>query len=175
MHAVEENKKNQFGTKVNELFKLVELNPEWDKYVTRKTAAVVRTLIKTQSMTDTMNEFDMKYITVRAHILRAIERISNKDTEFKREGRSKQAKELFELMSTVPDWKIYVTDHEAELAEQFRDVKNFYELSRRIGLKPGNIAGTLYGTTQKIGVIAKIKSRIPQTERRDVDGRREDN
>lgn len=175
MQAVEERKKtnNQFGTKVNELFELIEKNPDWDKYVTNSTAAIIRTLIKTQSMQDTMNEFDMKYVTVRANILRAIERISNKDTQFKREGKSKQAQVLFDLMDSTPDWKDFVTDHEAELAEHFRDIRNFYKLGRITGLAPGNIAGTLYGTTQKIGVIAKIKSRIPQTERRDVDGRKE--
>jgi hypothetical protein len=173
MEAMKERQTNkQFGQKVNELFDIIESTPDWDKYVTRKTAAVIRTLIKTQSMTDTMNEFNMKYITVRSHILKAIERISKKDTEFTRDGQSKQAKELFELMETIPNWTEYVTFHEAEIALCYKDVKNFYEVGRRLGLKPGNIAGTLYGTTQKIGVIAKIKSRIPQTERRDIDKRR---
>lgn len=171
--VVDAKKSNQFGNKVNELFHLLDTVEDWDKYVTRKTASVVRTLQKTQSMNETMAEFNMKYVTVRSHVLRAIERITKRDTVFKREGKSQQSQELFELMDTVEDWEVYVTDNEADLAKQFRDIKNFYELGRMLNLAPSNIAGTLYGTTQKIGVIAKIKSKIPQINRRDVDGRRE--
>ena len=147
----------------------METVENWEKYVTQKTANICKTLYDTQSMNETMEIFDMKYVTVRAHLMRAIERISDRRTDFKREGKSDQAQELFELMDTVPNWKEYVTDHEANMAEEFRKVRNFYKLSEVLGVAPGNIAGTLYGTTQKMGVITKIKAGVPQAQRRNVD------
>lgn len=173
MIAVEEKrnnkKKSPFGAKVNELFELMETVEDWKKYVTSKTADICTYLYNCQSMNETMDHFDMKYITVRAHLMRAAERISDRRTDFKREGKSDQAQELFELMDTVEDWEEYVTEHEANMAKKFREVKNFYKLSEVLGVAPGNIAGTLYGTTQKMGVITKIKAGVPQSQRRNVD------
>lgn len=165
-------KKSPFGAKVNELFEIMETTPDWEQYVTKKTSEICKKLYDNQSMNETMEYFDMKYITVRAHLLRAIERISDKRTDFKREGKSDQAQELFELMDSVENWKEYVTDNEANMAEEYRKVRNFYRLSESLGVAPGNIAGTLYGTTQKMGVITKIKAGVPQSDRRDVDNRR---
>lgn len=162
-------KKSPFGAKVNELFELMETVENWQQYVTKKTADICTYLYESQSMNETMEHFDMKYITVRAHLIRAIERISERRTDFKREGKSEQAQELFHLMDTVSNWKEYVTENEAHMAEEFRKVRNFYKLSAKLGVAPGNIAGTLYGTTQKMGVITKIKAGVPQTQRRNVD------
>lgn len=157
----------QFGKKTRDLLKLVETTPDWEQYVTDKTAEVVKKLHDNQSMQDTMTELDMKYTTVRSHILRAHERISEKRTDFRRGGKSDLAQELFDLMDSIDGWEQYVTPYEAQLAKQFKDVKNFYELGRNLSIAPGNIAGTLYGTTQKVGVIGKIKEGKPQSERRD--------
>jgi hypothetical protein len=171
-----------FGEKIREVFELMENTPDWEKYVTEKTANVVKYLKESQSMIDTEKKFSMKYITVRSHVLRAGERIKSRDSEFKHEGKSKLAKELFELMDTVENWEQYVTPYEAELAKKFKEVCNFYKLSTLLGMDKivldkngkekiisgaGNIAGTLYGTTQKIGVIGKIKERRLQADRRD--------
>lgn len=167
--AEKRKKKAQFGAKVNELFELMETVEGWEKYVTTKTADICNYLYNSQSMNETMEHFDMKYITVRAHLMRAAERISNRRTDFKREGKSEQAQDLFKLMDTVENWEEYVTEHEANMAKEFRKVRNFYDLAKVLGVAPGNIAGTLYGTTQKMGVITKIKAGVPQSQRRNVD------
>lgn len=163
----------KFGDKLIELHQVIDETPEWEQYVSKKTAEVVNYVIESQSTDDAMKHFDMKYTTVRSHLLRALERVSTKKTDFKRYGKSEQATELFDLMDNTPNWKEYVTDNEVFLAEEFKKVRNFYELGRMLDLAPSNIAGTLYGTTQKIGVVGKIKQKLPQTERRDIDGRRE--
>lgn len=163
----------QFGEKTLELFALMEGTENWPQYVTKKTAEIITVLKETQSMLETQQFFanengeEMKYTTVRSHILKAIDRIGNKKTDFRRGGKSELAQELFDLMDNTPDWEDYVTNYESELAKKFKKVRNFYELGRELNMAPGNIAGTLYGTTQKLGVIAKIKEGIPQTNRRD--------
>lgn len=164
---MEKKVNKQFGEKTREVFKLIESNPDWEKYVTDNTAEIVKYVKKSQSMQETMQEFDMKYTTVRSHILRASDRIKNKRTDFRHEGRSKLARELFNLMDNVNNWEQYVTTYEAELAKKFKEEKNFYEMGRKLNISPGNIAGTLYGTTQKVGVIGKIKERRLQSDRRD--------
>lgn len=167
-------KKAAYGARSKELFELMDTVENWEQYLTEDTADIVKHLRITESVVETAEHFELKYPTVHANILRAIDRIKNKRTDFKRGGKTKQARELFELMDKVENWKEFVTDYEAFLAEQYRKVKNFYELGRILDLKPSNIATTLYGSTQKIGVIGKIKEGIPQTQRRDVDNRRED-
>lgn len=163
----------QFGEKTLELFDLMDSTPGWEQYVTKKTADIVKFVKESQSMKETQikfakeNEKEMKYTTVRSHILKAIDRIKNKRTDFTRQGKSDLAQELFELMDRTTEWESSVTNYEAELAKKFKEVKNFYELGRELNMAPGNIAGTLYGTTQKLGVIGKIKEGIPQTDRRD--------
>jgi DNA-binding CsgD family transcriptional regulator len=157
----------QFGKKTRDLLNLIDTTPDWEQYVTDKTAEVVKMIHVNQSMQDTMDELDMKYTTVRSHLLRAFDRISEKRTDFRRGGKSDLAQELFDLMDNVDNWEAYVTNYEAQLAQQFRDVKNFYELGRQLSIAPGNIAGTLYGTTQKVGVIGKIKEKLLQSDRRD--------
>lgn len=161
-----DNVNKQFGKKTRDLLNLIEVTPDWEQYVTDKTAEVVKKVHGNQSMKETIDELDMKYTTVRSHLLKAYDRISEKRTDFRRGGKSDLATELFELMN-VEDWETFVTPYEAELAKQYKEVKNFYELGRKLNISPGNIAGTLYGTTQKIGVIGKIKERLPQVERRD--------
>lgn len=165
--GIEINKK--FGKKMKYLFELIESNPDWEKYVQPKTAHIVKTVYQNQSMIDSEKELDMKYITIRSHLIKALKRIVDKNTDFKQGGGGEQAQELFTLMDDISEWKEYVTIHEAELAEKFKEVKNFYEVARQFNLSAGNIAGTLYGTTQKIGVINKIKQKIQQTDRRNID------
>ena len=157
----------RFGQKTLRVLELMETVPEWEKYVTDKTAEVLKYLRETQSIEQTKTHFGMEYTTVRSHILRGIDRIENKKTYYRRNGQTELAQELFELMENTPNWEEYVTHYEAELAKNFKKVKNFYKLGKQLNIAPSNIAGTLYVTTQKIGVIGKIKERIPQTQRRD--------
>lgn len=163
----------QFGEKTLELLRLMDETPNWEQYVTEKTGEIITILKETQSIKETQDFFkdengkDMPYITVRSHILKAIDRIKNKKTNFRRGGKSELAQQLFSLMDTTANWEQYVTHYEAELAKKYREVRNFYKLGEELKIAPSNIAGTLYGTTQKIGVIGKIKEGVPQNERRD--------
>lgn len=167
---VEEKKINKkFGKKILNLFQLINADPDWEKYVQPKTANVVKTVYRNQSMINSEKELDMRYITIRSHLIKAAERIKDKNLDFKQGGGGEHAQELFTLMDETAEWKDYVTNHEAELAEKFKEVKNFYEVARQFNLSAGNIAGTLYGTTQKIGVINKIKQKIQQVDRRNID------
>lgn len=171
----------QFGKKMRRLFELIETVEDWEQYVTEETAEIVKYVYDVQSMKVAESGLSMKAPTIRAHLLRAMDRISEKNTTFKHGGKSELAQELFALMDEVPNWEEYVTEYEAMLAKTFREVKNFYKLSEIFGLDKfvtgddgkekkisggGNIAGTLYGTTQKVGVIGKIKEARLQSDRR---------
>lgn len=151
---------SQLGGKVHELFKLIETTPDWEKFVSDQTEHVVKTLYKHKNMTDTLEELNMKYTTARAHLLRAIDRISERRVDFLRKGESKQAQQLFELMDAIPCWEQEVTEREAMLAKKFRKVRSFYEMGRELDQSPGNIAATLYGSTQKMGVVGKLLKRL---------------
>ncbi|AEO93775.1 gp517 [Bacillus phage G] len=162
----------RFGEKTLELFDLMEKTPDWEKYVSEKTGEIITFLKETQSMKETEDFFGeggepMPYITIRSHILKAIDRIKHKKTTFRQGGRSAKSKELFRLMEITPNWEEYVTHYEAELAKKYREVKSFSKLGEELNIAPSNIAGTLYGSTQKLGVIGKIKEGVPQSERRD--------
>lgn len=152
----------QFGGKIKELFLLIEKVPDWDKYVSEQTAVIIRTLYSNKNMNDTLEQLDMKYTTVRAHLTRAIDRIKEQRKDYLRDGRSELAQRLFALMDN-PEWTKSLTDYEKVLAEKFKEKKNFYEVGRELNITPGNIAATLYGNTQKLGVIGKIeKQKIKQ-------------
>lgn len=175
MIRLDKNFNLKLGNLALELFEAMNKEPEWEKYVSVKTAKVIKVFYEIQNMNETCRVLGhMKYTTVRSHIIRALNRITEKKTDFKHGGKSEQAQELFDLMDNVTEWPKFVTNQEYELATKFRQVRSFYELGRQLNLKPGNIAGTLYGTTQRIGVIGKIKLKINQTDRRDIDGRREE-
>ena len=177
MNSQKQNKQpvnKRFGEKVNELFYLMNNTPNWEKYVSEKTGQVITVLKETQSIKETEEIFEMKYITVRSHIIKAVDRIKNKKTDFRRGGKSKRAQELFSLMDNTPNWEQYVTHYEAELAKKYKEVKNFYRLGEELNLAPSNIACTLYGSTQKLGVIGKIQEGVPQVERRDFSVLQED-
>ena len=146
----------QFGPKIQELFRLMETVKAWEQYVPLESIRVVKKLYELRNMTDTSEQLDMKYVTVREHALRAARRIKEQKLDYLRDGRSALAQRLFDLMSK-DDWKIGLTEQEVMLAEKFREVKSFYELGRQLDLVPGNIAATLYGSTQKLGVINKIE------------------
>jgi DNA-binding NarL/FixJ family response regulator len=146
----------QFGPKIQELFHLMDTIKDWEQYVPLESIRVVKKLYELKNMTDTSEELDMKYVTVREHCLRAARRIKEKKLDYLRDGRSQLAQRLFDLMDRE-GWQTGLTEYEIALAEKFREVKSFYELARQLNLVPGNIAATLYGSTQKLGVISKIE------------------
>lgn len=149
----------QLGDKVHDLFELIEETPNWEKYVSSQTEKVVKTLYRTKVMKNTMEELDMKYTTVRAHLMRARDRIGKKKVDYLRDGESKLSRKLFQLMES-DKWRNCLTEHEVLLAEEYRKEKNFHEVARKLDLTPGNIAATLYGNTQKRGVISKIEKQL---------------
>jgi DNA-binding CsgD family transcriptional regulator len=151
----------QFGKKIKNLFELINQEKNWEQYVSEKTALIVKTLYKNMNMTETLEELEIKYPTARAHILRALDRIENHKLDYLHKGQSEQAQKLFKLMNSE-DWETVLTDNEVLLAKNFKELKNFYEVSRKLNVKPGNIAATLYGSTQKLGVIFKLEQHNKQ-------------
>ena len=65
----------QFGPKIQELFRLMETVKAWEQYVPLESIRVVKKLYELRNMTDTSEQLDMKYVTVREHALRAARRI----------------------------------------------------------------------------------------------------
>lgn len=149
----------QLGNKVHDLFNLIETVDDWEKYVSSKTEEIVKTLYKTKVIKDSMDELGLKYSTIRSHLMRARERIKDRRVDYLRNGESKMSQQLFSLME-IKGWQKNLTDHEILLAKEYKKEKNFYQVARKLGLTPGNIAGTLYGNTQKLGVIEKIKEQL---------------
>ena len=154
----------QFGPKIQELFSLMETVKDWEQYVPLESIKIVKKLYELKNMTETTGFFNMKYVTVREHALRASRRIKEKKLDYLRDGRSTLALRLFGLMEQE-DWRDGLTEYEVKLAEKFHEVKNFYELGRQLDLVPGNIAATLYGSTQKLGVINKIEKHFKQIQK----------
>lgn len=150
---------NQFGSKIKELFTLIEATKDWEKYVAPQTAEVVNTVYDLKNMAEALDKLDMKYTTARAHLMRALERIGNKKLDRLRDGLSRQAQRLLDLMEDE-NWKDGLTDREVEVAEMFHDTKNFYEAARQLDISPSSVAITLYGSTQKLGVVNKIKRNL---------------
>lgn len=154
---------NQFGAKVKELFRVIENTEDWEKYVAPLTAKVVNEIHTRKNMTESLEKLNMKYTTARAHLMRALDRVRNKKLDRLRGGQSRQATKLLALMDNA-GWENGLTDKEIEIAKTFRRTKNFYETGRQLNLEPSNIAITLYGSTQKLGVINKIKKNLIKHE-----------
>ena len=150
---------NQLGSKVKKLFILIENIDNWEKYVAPSTVKVVKTVYELKNMTEALEKLDMKYTTARAHLMRALERIDKKKLDHLRNGLSSKALELFSLMNT-DNWKDGLTDREIEMAETFRETKSFYEAARKLSISPSVVSITLYGNTQKVGVLKKIKNKL---------------
>ena len=145
----------QLGSKVKELFKLIENTPDWDKYVSNKTKKVVECVYKHKSMINATEELGVKYITARSHLMTALNRIEGKKTFSLRGAESGKAKTLFSLME-YENWKNGLSNKEIEIAESYRKYKSFHEVGRRLNMAPANVSGVLYGNTQKLVVINKI-------------------
>jgi PHP family Zn ribbon phosphoesterase len=151
--------------KINILKELIQNDKNWRNYLSSKTTNIVEKLIETNNVMETSRITNSLYITIHSNLIKAIDRITKKETTFKREGRTSLSIKLFELMEGVEDWETYVTPEEAKIAKCFKEQKNFYEVSRRLNLKPSNVASALYGNTQRFGVITKLKNKIVQKKR----------
>lgn len=147
----------QFGSKIQELFKLIETEENWEQYVSDDAKKIIKSLYKNKNMTNTLEELNIKYPTARAHIVKSLERIQNKKLNYLRNGKAVNAQELLKLTET-PGWEVNLTQREISLVNEFKDCKNVYEVGRRLNVSPGNVYATLYGNTQKQGVLSKIES-----------------
>ena len=152
-----ENKK--FGKKIHELLEIVNTTDNWQQFVSNQTVNIINTLKTKNNIVELLEELDMKYTTAHAHLIRAIKRIQERDVEFLRDGKSPNAKKLFELMESSI-WKENLTDKEIEIALSFREHTNFYDCGKALKMAPSNVAAILYGNKQKKGVIKKIESTI---------------
>ena len=149
----------RFGKKIYELLDIVKTTENWQEYVSEQTVTIINTLKTKNNIVEVLEELDIKYTTAHAHLIRAIKRIQEKDVEFLRDGKSPNAKKLFELMNT-PEWQKSLTDKEVLIALAFRKYKNFYDCGKALKIAPSNIAAVLYGNSQKKGVIKKIESAV---------------
>lgn len=152
---------NKFGKKMKELISLVESTENWEEYVEPNTVVLINDLIAKENISSVMEEHDLSYNNLRAKYLTALDRIKNNNKERIRNGGSEKARLLFDLVDSTANWKSVLTNREIKYVESFKTHKNFYEVGRILNAKPGNIAGTLYGTSQRDGVIDKLK-RISQ-------------
>lgn len=149
---------NKFGKKMKELCEVVAAEPNWREYVEEGTVELIEDLFVIQNLSLVIEKHDLNYPNIRAKYLTALDRIKSKNTSKIRNGKSDKAKKLLDLIDGSDDWKTPLTDKEILLADLFRKHKNFYEVGRILDIKPSNVAGTLYGTSQRKGVINKIES-----------------
>ena len=149
---------NKFGKKIKELIQLIHDNEDWKKYVDESTAELIDELLTIQNLSVIIQKHkDLNYSTLRSKYMVAIDRIKAKNDKFTRNGKSEKAKEFFDLINSTPDWKKPLTEIEITYVESFKKLKNFHAVARALGAKPGNVAGKLYGTNQRAGVMQKIE------------------
>ena len=148
---------NKFGKKMKQLIKTINDTENWKDFVEPKTIELIEDLFLMQNITEIMIKHNISYNNLRAKYLIALNRITNKNSTGIRQGKSTKATKLFDLINTTNDWESVLTDREIQYVNEFKKIKNFYEVGRELGVSPSNIAGTLYGTNQREGVTSKIE------------------
>lgn len=148
---------NKFGKKMKRLIKVTNDTENWKDFVEPKTVELIQDLFVMQNITDIMLKHDISYNNLRAKYLIALDRITDKNSNGIRKGKSTKAIKLFKLVETTDNWESVLTDREIQYVNEFKKIKNFYEVGRKLGVSPSNIAGTLYGTNQRKGVTSKIE------------------
>lgn len=147
---------NKFGKKMKELIKVVNETEGWEEYVEDNTVILINDLLIIQNLGAIMIKHDISYTNLRAKYIVASERIKTQNNSRIRFGKSGKARQLLDLVSSTPDWMKALTDREITYVNAFQKFKSFYEVGRKLDVKPSNVAGTLYGTNQRVGVIGKI-------------------
>ena len=148
---------NKFGKKMKELCDVVAAEPNWRNYVEGNTVTLIEDLFTIQNLTVVSEKHDLTYTNIRAKYLVALDRIKAKKTDRIRNGKSDKAQHLLSLLDSTEDWELPLTEREITYAKLFKEHKNFYEVGRILNIPPSNIAGTLYGTSQRLGVVGKIE------------------
>lgn len=148
---------NKFGKKMKELCDVVATEPNWRDYVESNTITLIEDLFTIQNLKVVSEKHNLSYSNIRAKYLVALERIKAKKTDRIRNGKSDKAQHLLRLLESTSEWQLPLTEREIAYAELFKKHKNFYEVGRILDVKPSNVAGTLYGTNQRLGVVGKIE------------------
>lgn len=151
---------NKFGKKMKELCEVVAMEPNWRDYVEGNTVTLIEDLFTIQNLKAVSEKHDLTYTNIRAKYLVALDRIKAKKTDRIRNGKSDKAQHLLRLLETTDEWQLPLTEREIVYAELFKKHKNFYEVGRILNTQPSNVAGALYGTSQRLGVVGKIEKYI---------------
>ncbi len=146
----------KFETILNELCDLIEKDPNWKNYVEEKSIKFLEEFYQTRDLKALINKGEISYGNFKAKVIVAVDRIKNKKTSRIRNGKSDKAKKLLELLS-IDQWQAPLTEREILYASLFKKHKNFYEVGRVLDVNPSNVAGALYGTNQRKGVITKLE------------------
>ena len=154
------NTYNKFGKKIKSLLELTKNTTDWNKYVDNNTEKLINDLINLKNISAVMEKNNITYGNLRAKYLIAIRRIENKDNTQMRGAKSAKAIYLFNLLNKNPDWKDCLTEKEILYIESFKELKNFYAVARKFNVSPSNVAGSIYGTKQRLGAVKKIERNI---------------
>lgn len=149
---------NRFGKKMKELIELVKVTKDWETYIEGSTVILINELLTMQNMGDIMAKHDFTYTKLRVKYLIALDRIKGKKKDRIRDGKSEKAKKLLDLIESNPNWKDCLTARQVKYANSFKEFKSFYEVGRQLNVNPSNVAGTLYGTNQRVGVLGKLQN-----------------
>ena len=148
---------NKFGNKMKKLISLVGEVEDWREYVEPRTAKLIEDLLQLENISLVMEKNKISYLNLRAKYMVAIDRIETRKTNYIRAGKSDKSKKLFELIEQVPNWESALTPMEISYVKEYKELKNFYAVGRQLDVSPSNVAGALYGTRQREGVIRKIE------------------
>lgn len=146
----------KFELKLNELCILIENNKNWKDYVEEKNIYLLENYYQNRDINKVLTDGNISYGNFKAKALTSIDRIKNKNTNRIRNGKSEKAKKLLELLE-LDNWTSVLTEREIKYAKLFKDHKNFYSVGRMLNVNPSNVAGALYGTNQRKGVISKLE------------------
>ena len=146
----------KFETILKELCILIDNNPNWRDYVEEKSIKFLEAFYVTKDLNFVLSDGKISYGNFKAKVIASVDRIKNKNTSRIRNGKSDKAKKLLELLNQE-GWKEPLTDREIMYAELFKKHKNFYTVGRLLDVNPSNVAGALYGTNQRKGVINKLE------------------
>jgi hypothetical protein len=148
---------NKFGKKIKELIELVHETQDWSKYVDDKTATLINQLLTVQNLSAIADNNKLTYSTLRSKYMVAIDRIKTRNDKFTRNGKSEKAQKLLNLIKATPEWEKALTKKEVEYVNLFIELKNFHKVAEAVDAEASNVAGKLYGTNQRAGVMQKIE------------------
>lgn len=152
----------KFEMNLRDLCKLIENDSNWHNYVEEKNVKFLKDYYNHRDLSRVLSENNISYGNFKAKVLASIDRIQNKNTNRIRNGKSEKAKKLLELLEQE-DWKTVLTEREIKYATLFKMHKNFYSVGRLLDVNPSNVAGALYGTNQRKGVINKLEELKKET------------